>query len=119
MKITEAWDNRTKIIDACKLAGACIAEFDALCEAQTRNEFEAVLLRNFRWCVGNSILDEWLPQALPECKHLYCAGCTGLTSLPELPECKALYCYGCTVLTSLPDLPECEYLNCYGCTGLD
>jgi hypothetical protein len=118
MKITEAWDGRQYVIDACKQAGACEDEFKCLIEATTQTEFEAVLLRNFSWCVKNGVLEEWLPESLPDCEELDCYGCTSLKALPELPECERLHCYGCTSLQALPELPKCERLYCHGCTSL-
>ena len=118
MKITEAYEKRQEVEDACEKLGACSQEFLKLKASKNQTEFENVLLKNFSWCVKNYILEEWLPEQLPECTELDCYNCTGLTSLPELPECAWLNCYRCTGLTSLPELSECTELDCYRCTGL-
>ena len=97
MKITEAYEKRQEVEDACEKANASPSESLKLKASKNQTEFENVLLKNFSWCVKNYILEEWLPERLE---------CTGLTSLPELPKCTDIDCSECTGLTSLPEFTK-------------
>lgn len=111
MKITESWKRRDEFIELCKKADACRSQFERLIEAKNEDDWLEVLYSNFSWCVGNKVLEEWLPDVV-NAKQLYCYDCTGLKSLPDMPNLKWLDCRGCTGLTSLPDMPNLERLNC-------
>ena len=118
MKITEAWENKDKVIDNCRKHNACDSEFTKLINAKTQIDFENVLLRNFDWCVYKNIFEEWLPESLPDCIQLDCYDCNNLIQLPKLSKCKILNCSNCTKLTSLPKLSKCEILDCSYCDNL-
>ena len=96
LKITEAWKNRDKVINLCKLNNACKDEFRRLVNATTQEKFEDVLLNNFGWCVRNNVLADILPE-MPNATEVNCCGCTGLTEL---------------------SLPNATWVDCSGCTGL-
>ena len=109
MKITKAWKNRQKVIDACKEASACKDELRRLIGAENQQDFEEVLYNNFSWCVKNGILECWMSDVV-YCKELDCHN-NNLISLPELPQLQELYCRH-NNLTSLPDMPRVQELYC-------
>lgn len=86
MKITEAWTNRDETIKSCELNDPFGNMYEKLKRINNQIDFENILLANYSWCVVNNILDNWLPDDLPNCVHLRCYN-NKLTSLSDLPEC--------------------------------
>ena len=119
MKVTETYQNREEFIELLREHDACEDEFEALLATDNEDDWMNVILRNFYFCVIKGILEEWLPDELPNCKVLNCSYCRSLESLPELPKCEVLNCDLCLSLKSLPELPNCERLYCNGCLSLE
>ena len=110
MKITETWNHKKEIFKQLREKKACENVLVELERAETEEAWLAIGYANFSWGVKHNIIEEWLPAELPNCTHLHCWDCTGLTALPELPSCTYLDCGGCTGLTALPELPNCTRL---------
>ena len=66
MKLTEAWENRDAVLNACRGQGACWSEFSKLVQADIQTDFEQILCRNFTWCVDCGVLEDWLPACTKE-----------------------------------------------------
>lgn len=115
IKITEAYANRAEIEWQCKIAKMPFEQCVELFRVGNRIDFESVLAWNFSLLVKKGILEEWLPDKLPEVKRLNCSYCPNITTLPEMPKIEVLWCFKCENLEMLPGyMPEIQMLWCYG-----
>lgn len=135
IKITEAWENREKIIEMYKEKN--LKEFDlyavgknSIINIDNKIDFENYLLSLFTIYVKRGILEEWLPEKLPNATvisidHLE------FSKLPDMPKLKTLYsCKNiktiqgfpnletikvdfCNNLKSIKDVPKLKYLDCF------